>query len=116
VTEPSVTETIEWLTVPDVAEQLGIPLTRVHQMLRDGSLAAVRNDGVLRIPAGFLVGDAVVKGLTGVLTVLHDAGFSDEEAVRWLHTADDTLPGTPVDALRGDRGREVKRRAQALAF
>jgi hypothetical protein len=111
-----VTETIEWLTVPDVAERLDIPLTRVHQMLRDGNLAAVRHDGVLRVPAGFLVGDVVVKGLSGVLTVLRDAGYSDEEAVRWLHTADDTLPGTPVDALRGDRGREVKRRAQALAF
>jgi excisionase family DNA binding protein len=111
-----VTEPIDWLTVPEVAERLGVPVTRVHQLVRDGTLAGVRDDGVLRIPGGFLTGDAVVKALPGVLTLLRDAGFSVEEAVRWLHTADDTLPGTPVDALRGDRGREVKRRAQALAF
>jgi excisionase family DNA binding protein len=111
-----VTDPTDWLTVPEVAERLGIPVTRVHQLIRDGSLAGVRAAGVLRIPAGFLLGDVVVKGLSGVLTLLRDAGYSDEEAVRWLHTADDTLPGTPVDALRADRGREVRRRAQALAF
>jgi hypothetical protein len=51
-----------------------------------------------------------------VLTLLRDARYSDEEAVRWLHTPDDTLPGSPVEALRNDRSREVKRRAQALGF
>jgi excisionase family DNA binding protein len=111
-----VTDLIDWLTVPEVAERLGVPVTRVHQLIRDGSLAGVREAGVLRIPAGFLVDDALVKGLSGVLTLLRDGGFSDEESVRWLYTHDDTLPGTPVDALRADRGREVRRRAQALAF
>ena len=107
---------VEWLTVPDVAERLDIPVTRVHQLLREGGLAAARVDGVLRVPASFLTGDTVVKHLAGVLTVLHDGGYSDEEAIQWLHTQDETLPGTPVEALRGDRSREVKRRAQALAF
>ena len=107
---------VDWITVPDVAEQLRIPLPRVHQLLREGGLAGARVDGVLRVPASFLVGDEVVKHLAGVLTVLHDGGYSDEEAIRWLHTPDDTLPGTPVEALRGDRSREVKRRAQALAL
>jgi excisionase family DNA binding protein len=111
-----VTDPIDWLTVPEVAQRLGAPVTRVHQLLRDGGLAGVRQDGVLRIPAEFLAGDAVVKGLAGVLTVLRDAGYADEEAVRWLHAPDDTLPGRPVDALHADRGREVRRRAQALAF
>jgi hypothetical protein len=107
----------EWLTVPDVAERLGVPVTRVHQFLRDGALAAERHpDGVLRIPAGFLVGDEVVKGLSQVLTLLRDAGYTDVEALHWLHRPDDSLPGTPVQALRENRGREVKRRAQALAF
>ena len=107
---------IEWLTVPDVAQRLGLPVTRVHQLLRDGGLAGLRSAGLLRVPAGFIRGDAVVKGLSGVLTLLHDGGYDDEAAIRWLHTPDETLPGTPVEALRADRGREVKRRAQALAF
>ena len=106
----------EWLTVPDVAERLGVLVTKVHQLLNDGALAGLRRDGVLRIPAGFVRGDAVVKGLPGVLTVLYDGGYDVEAAIRWLHTPDESLPGTPVEALRNDRSREVKRRAQALAF
>jgi hypothetical protein len=58
----------------------------------------------------------VLKHLPGVLTLLHDAGFNDEEALRWLYAADETLPGVPAVALGGDRAREVKRRAQALGF
>ena len=54
--------------------------------------------------------------ITGTITVLRDSGFSTEEILRWLFTEDETLPGTPIEALRGDRGREVKRRAQALGF
>ena len=106
----------EWLTVPDAAERMNVSVSRIHQFLREGALAGMRLGGVLRIPAGFLRGPDVVKGLPGVLTLLHDGGYDDEAAIRWLHTPDDSLPGTPVDALQGDRGREVKRRAQALAF
>jgi hypothetical protein len=56
------------------------------------------------------------KHLPGVLTLLHDAGYNDDEALRWLFTADESLPGTPATALAGDRATEVKRRAQALGF
>ena len=42
--------------------------------------------------------------------------FSDEEMLRWLFTADDTLPGRPVDALKEGRKTEIRRRAQALAW
>jgi excisionase family DNA binding protein len=111
-----VSEVVEWLTVPDVAEQLGVPVTRVHQLLGEGGLAGQRDGGVLRVPAAFLHGDTVVKGLSGVLNLLHDGGYDDEAAIRWLHTPDDSLPGTPVQALAENRGREVKRRAQALAL
>jgi hypothetical protein len=107
---------LDVLSLPDVARVLGLPVTRLHQMLRDGHLLAVRRDGVLGVPALFLNGEGVVKGLPGTITVLRDSGFTLEEMVRWLFTADDSLPGTPIEALRGNRGREVKRRAQALAL
>jgi hypothetical protein len=109
-------EPADWLTVPDIAQRLDIPVTRVHQMLRDRYLLAARRDGVLRIPAELVAGPTVLKHLPGVLTLLHDAGYNDEEVLRWLYTADDSLPGTPAVALGGDRATEVKRRAQALGF
>ena len=58
----------------------------------------------------------ILKHLPGLLTVLHDGGFSEQEAFDWLFREDDSLPGTPVQALRDDRHTEVTRRAQALAL
>lgn len=105
----------EWLTLPDVAERFGVQVTRVRQLLRDNQLIAVRRgeNHALHVPAGFIVENHTVKGLTGTLTLLRDAKFTDEEALRWLFTPDDSLPGTPVQALRENRGTEVRRRAQA---
>lgn len=70
----------------------------------------------MQIPAQFIEGGAVVKGLPGTITVLRDAGYSDPEILGWLYAADDTLPGTPIQALRENRGTEVKRRAQVSGF
>jgi len=107
----------DWMSLPEVADRLGIPSGKVKQLLRDRKLLAVtRPDGARMVPAAFLDGDQVVKGLHGTLTVLLDCGFDDSEALRWLFTADDTLPGTPIEALCKRRGTEVNRRAQALAF
>jgi excisionase family DNA binding protein len=109
-------EPMGWLTVPDVASQLGVEPGKVRQMFRDHQLLAVREGGVLRVPADLLDDGHVVKGLSGVLTLLSDAGYADEEMLRWLFSDDDTLPGRPVDALRQNRGTEVKRRAQTMGF
>ena len=108
----------EWLTLPEVGERLGIVVTKVRQLLRDRQLIGVRRgpNAALYVPAAFVPGTEIVKGLPGLLTVLADAGYSDADALRWLFTADPSLPGTPVQALRENRGTEVKRRAQALAF
>ncbi|MCQ4045688.1 Rv2175c family DNA-binding protein [Streptomyces rubrisoli] len=106
-----------WLTLPDVAERLGVEVTRVRQLIKEGQLIAVRRgeNRVLMVPADFIGTGKVIKGLAGTLTLLKDDGFTEEEALEWLFTADPTLPGTPVEALRENRGTEVKRRAQALA-
>jgi hypothetical protein len=105
-----------WLNLPEVSELLGVDVSRVRQAVRDRQVLAVRLDGVLRIPADFIQDGKVLKGLPGLLVVLADAGYSDEEALRWVFTADDSLPGTPVEALRENRGREVRRRAMTLAW
>ncbi|WP_055589256.1 Rv2175c family DNA-binding protein [Streptacidiphilus griseoplanus] len=106
-----------WLYLPDISEQWGVEVTRVRQMVKEGDLIAVRRgeNNALQVPAAFIGEEKPVKGLIGTLTVLRDSGFSDEEALEWLFTEDPTLPGTPVQALRENRGTEVKRRAQAMA-
>ncbi|WP_454367900.1 Rv2175c family DNA-binding protein [Streptomyces ambofaciens] len=106
-----------WLTVPDIAEMLGVEVTRVRQLIKEGQLIAVRRgeNRALHIPAAFIDEDKVVKGLVGTLTLLRDDGFTAEEMLEWLFTPDPSLPGTPAQALTENRGTEVKRRAQALA-
>jgi len=107
----------EWLTLPEVAARLGLPPGRIRQLLRDRRLIAVqRPDGTMGVPAAFLDGDHILKGLHGTLTLLFDCGFDEPESLRWLFTADDSLPGTPIQAMTEHRGTEVNRRAQALAF
>jgi hypothetical protein len=91
-------------------------VTKVHQLIRERQLLAVRVQGVLRVPAEFIQDGLVVKGLPATITLLKDGGFSDEEILDWLYTAEESLPGTPIDALRENRGREVHRRAQAAGF
>ena len=108
----------QWLTVPEVAEALGVPVTRVRQLITERQLLAVRRGerNVLCVPAAFVRDGQLLTGLPGTRTVLADGRFADVEALRWLFTADDSLPGTPVQALAENRGTEVKRRAQALGF
>ena len=109
-------DVMETLTPAEVAGVLGVSPNRVRQLLREHKLMAVPGSGNSRIPADFLQDGAVLKHLPGLITVLKDGGYSDEEVFEWLFRADETLPGTPVEALRGDRHTEVTRRAQALAF
>jgi hypothetical protein len=86
-------------------------------MVRDHELAAaVPEPGAgPRVPAAFLQDGLVVKGLRGLLTLLHDAGFDDRSSIEWIFT-DADLPGRPIDALRENRGTEARRRAQAMAL
>ncbi|WP_072806328.1 Rv2175c family DNA-binding protein [Rhodococcoides yunnanense] len=106
------------MQLTDVSKALGVPKSRVEQMLRDRLLIAVKRNRVPGVPEVFLdtSDGTIVKGLPGLLAVLHDGGFEDEEALRWLFAEDESLPGRPVDALHGDLMREVIRRAQAMAF
>ncbi|GAA3011234.1 MULTISPECIES: Rv2175c family DNA-binding protein [Streptosporangium] len=107
----------EWLTLTEVARRLNLSAGRAKQLLKDRKLIGVRRGGgEPQVPAAFLAGTEVVKGLSGTLTVLLDAGYDDVESLRWLFTPDDTLPGSPVDAIVAGRHTEVKRRAQALGF
>lgn len=107
-----------WLDWAACGEALDVPVSRVRQWVREHQLAQVvpvPGEGP-RIPAELVMDGEIVKGVPGVLTVLHDGGYDDRYAVTWLFTDDETIPGRPIDALRENRGAEVKRRAQSMAF
>ena len=108
---------MELVTLPEAAQTLGVPTTRINQWIRDGVLLSVRDVvGERCVPAAFIQESAVVKGLPGVITLLRDAGYADDEIITWLFRYDDSLPGTPIQALRENRGTEVKRRAQVSGY
>jgi hypothetical protein len=108
----------EWLDWSQAGRLLGISVSKVRQLIREHQLAAaVPTPGAgQQVPAELIADGVVVKGVPGVLTVLHDGGYDDRQSIAWLFTPDDTIPGRPIDALRENRGSEVKRRAQAMAF
>ena len=107
----------ELITLPEAAELLDLQMTKVHQLIKDGQLVVTRDDQGRRVmPRIFVSQGVVLKSLPRVITVLRDGGYTDDEIVAWLLRADDSLPGTPAQALAENRGTEVKRRAQAAAF
>ena len=109
-----------WLTVPDIAERLGLPLATVRRLIEDRELLAHRigERRVVAVPAGFVDDEGPLHALKGTFTVLADGGMSDIEILRWLHTPDDTLPvpGAPIDAIHAGFKTEVRRRAMEEAF
>jgi hypothetical protein len=105
------------ITLPEAAELLSLPITKVHQLLKDGQLVVCQDEQGRRVLPRILVSGGVpLKGLPAVITLLRDGGYADDEIIEWLLRADDSLPGTPAQALAENRGTEVKRRAQAAAF
>lgn len=115
---PELTSLIDqWWDHAAVGRALGVPTSKVRQLIREHQLAGAVVPGKgPHVPAELIADGEIVKGVPGILTVLHDGGYDDREALTWLFTNDDSLPGRPIDALRENRGSEVKRRAQSMAF
>src|ERR1700712_5116458 len=119
VAEHSLGELIgDWLDWKAAAEQLDITVGKERTLIREHQLAAaVPAPGAgQQVPAELIMDGEIVKGVPGLLTTLSDGGWDDIEMLTWMFTADDSLPGRPIDALRENRGSEAKRRAQALAL
>ena len=108
----------DWMDWKAAAEALHVSVNKVRQWIREHQLAAaVPTPGAgQQIPAELIMDGEIVKGVPGLLTLFSDGGWDDREKLTWLFTEDESLPGRPIDALRENRGSEVKRRAQALAL
>jgi len=106
----------DWLDWKEAADQLGVSVNKVRTWIRDHHLAAAVPlvGGGQQVPAELIMAGELVHGLPGLLTLLSDHGFTDSQMLEWIFTEDPSLPGRPIDALRENRGTEVKRRAQVL--
>ncbi len=105
----------DWLSLPELVEVLGEPLGRVRRLLDEFQLIGSRRDGAIKVPAVFLMDGHPITSLRGTVFVLHDAGFTDDEAIDWLLTKEDSIGLPPIEALRAGRKSEVRRVAQGLA-
>ena len=111
-----------WLSLPEVADLLNVRGRDVRAMIRDRSLVAVRRgeNNALAINGGQLVekdGQIVpLPPLRGTLIQLADAGYDEEESLRWLMSYDDSLGMAPLEGLRGEKTHAVRRAIQFLAF
>lgn len=110
----------QWLSVPEVAEAIGLRQRQVRKMITDGDLLAYRVGPNLAVgvPAVFVRDGEILPSLPGTVTVLRDARLGDDEALEWLFTPDETLPlpGGPIQMLLAGRKAEVRKRASELAF
>jgi excisionase family DNA binding protein len=105
-----------WLTVPEAAELLEVPLGRVRRLIEDHHLISIKRDGVQFVPAELIVDKEPLPSLHGTIVVLLDAGFDLNGAIEWLYTNNEVLGQTPMAALVSGKKAEIRRLAQALAL
>ncbi|WP_226963868.1 Rv2175c family DNA-binding protein [Nostocoides sp. F2B08] len=109
-----------WLSVPEVAERVGLPMSLVRRMIDDRDVLAARvgENNAVAVPEAFLGPDGPLHSLKGTFTVLADGGLDDLEILVWLFTPDPSLPapGAPIDNLHAGFKTEIRRRAMELAL
>lgn len=105
-----------WLTIPEVGEILNLSPGKVHRLIEDHALFTIKRDGVKLVPAHLISEGEPLPSIPGTLNVLADAGFSEESAIEWLYTQEESLGCRPIDSLVAGRKSEVRRIAQSLAI
>lgn len=106
----------EWLTVPEVADKLGIVPGKVRRLIEENALFVVVRDGVKKVPAHLIVDGEPLPSIPGTINVLIDAGFGLERAVEWLYSFEESLGRRPIESLLLGSKSEVRRIAQTLLF
>lgn len=112
---PHISESEQWVSIPEVAELLHIRQRDVRTMLSKNEIVAVRRgeNSALAVHRAEFVTDgsnvSVVPSLKGTLTALADVGFSDEEKLSWLLEPNQELGCAPLAALHAGRVHSVRR-------
>jgi excisionase family DNA binding protein len=107
-----------WLTVPDLAERLGLRLADVRRLIEDRELISARvgERSVIAVPEAFITDEGPLGALKGTFTVLADGGMKDPEIIGWLFEEAPLTGGSAIAALRAGRRAEVRRLAMETAW
>lgn len=106
----------QWLTIPDIAQQLNISIGKVHRLVEEHQIFTVRIEGVQKVPAELFVDGEPLPSIRGTILVLIDSGFSPDSAAQWLYTVEESIGRRPIESLLDGRKSEVRRIAQSLAL
>ena len=106
----------EWLSIPEVAERLGIVPGKVRRLIEEHALFVVVRDGIKCVPAHLIIDGEPLPSIPGTINVLIDAGFGLDQAIEWIYTKEESLGCAPIESLLAGRKSEVRRIAQSLAF
>jgi len=93
---------------------LNLPLGKVHRLIEEHHLIETRIGGIRKIPADAIQNGEPLHTLKGTLQVLFDAGYSNDEALEWLYTEDDTLGSTPMAGLVAGKRAQIRSLALLL--
>lgn len=104
----------EWLTLDQVADQLGLSTGKIRRLIEEHVLFAVKIDKEPKVPAHLIVAGEPLSSIRGTLLMLLDLGLDIHEAIDWLYTENDDLGEMPIDALLKGHKAPVRRAAQTL--
>ncbi len=105
-----------WRVPADLLVDLDSPLGREPasvNLLTKLQRAHVLSEDVDPLPEATQV---PIWSLQGTVTLLRDAGYNDQEIIRWLFTEDSGLGMTPVAALRKGMRHRVNAIASTLGW
>jgi excisionase family DNA binding protein len=104
----------DWLTIDEVAKELGISSSKVRRLIEEHTLFAIRVDKEPKIPAHLIANGEPLPSIRGTMYLLLDSGFTPEEAVEWIYTENELLGNRPIDSLLQGHKAPVRRAAQSL--
>ncbi len=106
----------DWYTIGEVADIFQVSVGKVRRLVEEHQLFTIRRDGEPKIPQHIIVEGEPLPSLRGTILVLLDSGFNLDQALEWLYTEDDSLPGKPIDFLIKGHKSAVRRLAMSLAL
>ncbi|MCF8528317.1 MAG: excisionase family DNA-binding protein [Aquiluna sp.] len=103
-----------WLTIDEVAQQLGVSASKVRRLIEEHALFAIRVEKEPKVPAHLIQNGEPLSSIRGTMFLLLDNGLSEQEAIEWIYAENENLGNRPIDSLLQGHKAPVRRAAQTL--